>query len=446
MSEVDGEQAVLGGFEQPINYIIGLGMVLLFVGFLSANIYILYLSLIPFFLLAVGHVFDTPGDVRVERRISSDSCRVNDVIEVRTKIACRKGVGLIVVRESIPRDFELVDGSNVHVFFKSLKSIEKEYSYAMRCTVKGEYLLPPVEIECIHIFGMKPSEYVRGGNELRLIVLPLLLPIRRLRTALTRSLIMFPSTSVARRGPQSTDFREIRRYVYGGPIKFINWKATARNPHELPLVNEFEREGGKTVFFILDATPRMYVGSSVENAMEYAITAVASMSYYFIRQAYNVGVYVLGHQRLIIPASGTREFYNIVRNLVKIRRPGGAEGFSEAVEKLERYIVEYNPLIINVTNLSIDLEEDIRQYLRKISKIMRRSSSRGFLPIVFLDISLYDILSRGEEYSKLVGSLISFEKDSLRKLIGSFGAATVTWNPLKQSFSSVIVNLVRMVG
>lgn len=77
---------------------------------------------------------------------------------------------------------------------------------------------------------------------------------------------------------------------------------------------------------------------------------------------------------------------------------------------------------------------------------MRRSSSRGFLPIVFLDISLYDILSRGEEYSKLVGSLISFEKDSLRKLIGSFGAATVTWNPLKQSFSSVIVNLVRMVG
>ncbi len=36
----------------------------------------------------------------------------------------------------------------------------------------------------------------------------------------------------------------MRNYVPGDPYKFINWKATARDPGGKVMVNEYEREGG----------------------------------------------------------------------------------------------------------------------------------------------------------------------------------------------------------
>ena len=93
----------------------------------------------------------------------------------------------------------------------------------------------------------------------------------------------FPVIDVAKIGVATTDFREIRNYVYGDPVKNINWKATARctSPQAWPLTNEYEVEGKKTVWIFQDASRFLEVGTDIENAFEYCLEAANSVDLLF---------------------------------------------------------------------------------------------------------------------------------------------------------------------
>jgi len=82
--------------------------------------------------------------------------------------------------------------------------------------------------------------------------------------------VPFPINDMAKIGVATTDFREIRNYVYGDPIKNINWKATARSssPEMWPLTNEYEVEGKKTVWLFLDTAGELEIGTNINNAFD----------------------------------------------------------------------------------------------------------------------------------------------------------------------------------
>ncbi len=104
-----------------------------------------------------------------------------------------------------------------------------------------------------------------------------------------------PMGAQSRLGMKTNDFMDIRPYSHGDPYRSINWKATAKLSglgQARPLVNEYEKEGKKTVYIFVDAGSWMSLGSSVDNVFEYALQAASGISRFYLERDMKVGVYV----------------------------------------------------------------------------------------------------------------------------------------------------------
>ena len=54
-------------------------------------------------------------------------------------------------------------------------------------------------------------------------------------------------------------------------------------------MNEYEKEGKKTVMIFIDAGQRMSLGSTVDNAFEHAIQAASGLTSFYLDRGMRVG-------------------------------------------------------------------------------------------------------------------------------------------------------------
>ncbi|ASJ07947.1 hypothetical protein A3L11_01375 [Thermococcus siculi] len=376
------------------------------------------LAIVPLSILAVGTLVDPPKGVTVRRTIDRREIRLGGEIEVRVSLRVERGIGMVLVRDVLPKSVELTGGSNVGVFFKGLKPLEVEYSYRIRPALRGFYTLPRSEVTTRNPLGTR-HHWGLYGEDLSIRVVPEVLKAVPVRGARRKSRISVPETSYAVRGPLSTDFKEIRSYRTGDPMKLINWKATARTGEVL--VNEFEKEGKKTVVFIVDARDEMKAGRAGESPYERAMMLVASMAHSFLRKDYHVGLYLLGAGKFLPPATGERQLHKIVRTLMEFERVhAGEESFSDAVERLKGVLIRYTPLVIYVSNVLEGTKEDTRRGLTVI-----RAMGRGLTRPVLVDVSYPALDTKA-------GTLVELEKRAiLRELRGV--AYIIRWVPEEES-------------
>ncbi|ASI99168.1 DUF58 domain-containing protein [Thermococcus celer] len=386
------------------------------------------LAVVPLSLLALAVLVDPPGGVRVERRLSRREIRLGEEVEVRVEVTVKRGVGLVVVRDPLPKNVALTSGNNVGVFFKGLKPLKASYTYRIRPMLRGFYRLPRSEVTTRNPLGIR---YLWGvyGEELRFRAVPRI--VRAVPIAETRreARISVPETSFSIRGPISTDFREIRDYQTGDPMKLINWKATARIGRVL--VNEFEREGKKTVLFVVDAREAMKIGIESESPYEHAMNLVASMAHRFLRKDYHMGLYLLGAKKFLPPATGPRQLHTMVRTMMDFERvQTEEESFADAIKRLKRILVQYTPLVIYVSNVLDRTAGETRRGLLTMMAIHRGKSR----PVV-VDVSVYPALD------PKTGTLIEMEKRAITSELENTGAYIVRWLPGREDIGEVLSKL-----
>ena len=391
-----------------------------------------YLAVIPIGVLAFGLLIDPPGGIEVERRIGKTSLKVGEEFTVKVRVVASRGFGPVIVRERLPYEFVLVGGSNVRSFFKGLRKTVFEFEYRVKAMKRGSYSLGPLEVFAGHPFNLKPGRWGVYGEPTEVPVLPLVALPKRVRTPVTKSPLAIPLTSISMRGASSTDFKEIREYRPGDPVKFINWKASARGSRVL--VNEFEREGKKTILFVMDPHGGL-VGTSVENPMEYGIQLISSLAYYFAKRGYNVGLYVMGYGKLIMPSSGMRQLYTIVKTLLELEDvPPKEESFALAVGRLKSTILRYTPLIIYVGNVIPENLPSIEGGIRKLRGLYKLRR----LPFLLFDVSVYQTIDRD------AGLLVELKKRAIHRRL-SGGVYVLPWNPAKEGVTSVVTKTVRLI-
>lgn len=104
------------------------------------------LAVIPLTVLAIAMLIDPPSGVSVRRRISKREVRTGEKVEISVEVMVERGVGIVVVRDPLPKNVALADGSNVGVFFKGLKPLKVSYSYRIKPILRGFYNLPKSEV------------------------------------------------------------------------------------------------------------------------------------------------------------------------------------------------------------------------------------------------------------------------------------------------------------
>lgn len=399
-------------------------------GALTGVAEIIYLSLFPLFALAIGLAISPPSGISVERSLGKGPYRPGDEIPVRIRLRVEGGMGFLLLRQPLPPEVELTSGSNVWAVFKGPRKLEREFELKIRVPRRGRYTLPLTEVYVEPLLKFGTGGTFPAGNNVTVTVLPLVKPPRRVRTTNTRSQIPIPLTSYSLTGPISTDFKEIREYRPGDPVKFINWKASARKGDIL--VNEYEREGKKTVMFYVDARAGMAVGSFMENPLEYAVSLVASLAYYFLRRGYNVGLYVVGRGEMLMPSTGNRQLYAIVKKLMEVElSQGRGESFSDAFKRSERVLIQYSPLVVVVSNLLHSGE-----LVQALKSIMRYYKGRP--PAIVFDLFPYSMFEGNEV--ELVRLRKMGVESELRGLAHVF-----QWDVKRTDVSSILAKTIRMV-
>ncbi len=305
------------------------------------SIKLLEVAILPLLILAFPNI---PFRVNIIAVNFEGGERVGEPLSATIKLKIA-GFGIIKAMHVLPEPFELVEGSNAKGGFVAGIS-NMEIKYVCVPMKRGSYSLGKLLLEAENVFATRRIRRVLDFEK-EIEVKSRVYRIRRVEARRGVARRPIPEIDVSKAGVPGTDFREIRKYSYGDPVKFINWKATAKLG-EL-MVNEFEREGRKAVWIFLDANPYMLHGDIRRNCFETAIEIAASLSYFFAVRGHKVGVYVVGHGITLYPESGRRQFNKIFSTLMRLDVSGKQEDFGIALDKAKKYIEAVKPASIFIT-------------------------------------------------------------------------------------------------
>ncbi len=361
-------------------------------GVILTSARLLTLALLPLLVLALP---EYPFKVSRMSHVLEGGKRVGERMKVRVEIEL-VGFGLVKVMHILPKTFELVDGTNAKAKFIAGRGVIR-LDYTCVPLKRGSYSLGKILLEVENLLA---TRRVRReiGFEAEVEVRSRIYRIRRVEQRRGVAKKPVPEMDVSRIGTPGTDFREIRKYFPGDPLKFINWKATAKLG-EL-MVNEFEREGRKAVWIFLDANSYMAHGTLKKNCFETAIEVASSLSYYFAVRGHRVGMYVVGHGILLYPESGRKQFNKIFSTLMRLDVSDRHESFDSAVDRARKYLEDVKPASIFITRAG---------YSSPVKAVLRAMGRKG-LPVTVVSV-------RGELGDDLASSVVrAMERRSLRRL------------------------------
>ncbi len=249
---------------------LGFSLLLLVLGLAFGNLILLAGAFFVLFTLLAAASIRPPSGVQVERVLPRTTCWTGDSMLVPRRISASGGMGPILVHDALPQELEVTEGNNLRVIWKWPGARTFDLSYTLTLPSRGEFHLPATEWQTQAPAGMRRSVMLEASDPARISVVPRIRGITRLNEIRVFTKHTRFQEDLARAGISDSEFRELRPYVPGDPIKLINWKATSRGSRNdaLPLVNELEPEGEKAVWVFMDAANYMDVGMPSANPME----------------------------------------------------------------------------------------------------------------------------------------------------------------------------------
>lgn len=146
-----------------------------------------------------------------------------------------------------------------------------------------------------------------------------LLPLRPQRTLHSAGSIP------ARLGGSGTDFWGVREYQPGDPLRWLDWRLTARYPHKF-FTKEFEQEEIADIGLILDARRKTNLKAGEDSLFEHSARAAASLAEVFLRQGNRVSLLIYGQTEVnLYPGYGKVQLNKILSALAQVTAEADAK-------------------------------------------------------------------------------------------------------------------------
>jgi len=424
-------------------------------GVFMGNMVMLYAGSLILVYLFTGFNLQQPKGVTVERLHHDTKLEVDDRYTFHYRITVKDGTGPVTIGVNLSNQLKLVEGNNFVTLWKNKAPLEEDIVFTVKCQKRGIYETGEAAWETRHPLGFTNTLQGTVNDPVTLMVYPKHHNIRRIRDKKIYSNMPVPTEALIQMGTPTTDFKDIREYQIGDPYRTINWKATARRAHHQfsPMVNEYEKEGRKTIWIFMNTASRMQTGNTINNCFEYAIHAVLELSAFYLNRNCQLGFSLYNddyppgsigflhrntqqeatpryeYRGILPPETGTQQFIKIRERLMYLRPSSLFPSLSEALDQAQSYIKGAAPLIILITIVDQSHLETLREDLEKINI---RESRRP--PVLLVHIIGYELLN----YPDQVSRLRYLDDVQLIEQANSI-IPVVQWNPTRELLNEAII-------
>ena len=432
-----------------------LGFILM--GMFTGHTILLCLGLITLIFLYAAIEIQPPTNLQHLPPPESIIAYVDDEHEITHTVTVEKGTGLVTLGQNLPAHFSLIEGNNIQAYWIQTPGQTIELNYKIKCTRRGVYQLNNLNWETRHPLNLKPTEKGVFPEQSELIVKPRSLTAKRIRQQKVFTKIPMPAESRVKIGVPTTNFKELREYSTGDPYKNINWKATARKlmtPNSRPAVNEYEREGRRVVFILLDTNKALGLGTSLKNSFEYAVQATLGLSEFYLTRQCTVGLSLFNSNnqgktpkpikkdqpQYLFPETGKIQQYKIHRLLLNTEVGATDHTIHQAADQMKGYIRGTNPLFIIVTRLTDENHPNIIRGMTELRKYSRKSQNMKNLMLINVSGYNLSIRKRGD---KSAAEILQHYENAQLNALRRFGVTAVNWDPAENTITEVLLQQVK---
>ena len=406
------------------------------------------------FLLVTALLVTAPRPAsvtEVRRRIPREICWAGDEMAVERQVTISGGMGAVFVNDFLPDEVEVVEGNNLRVLWRWSGTETYDLSYRVKFPQRGELTFPPTTWTSQALFGIRKRRAAPGGRALRISVAPRIRGITRLNEVRASTTQPRYQDDLAQTGVSNSEFRELRPYAPGDPIKLINWKASSRGSRSdnLPLVNELEPEGRKAVWIFLDVASYMDVGTPLDSPMENTVEAAGSLAQFYLSRGSTIGAYAYngygGEGQLLAPDSGKRQFRELTEMLVRLKAGPPRQDLMQSVEMCKGFLLRLQPEVFIITRLDVfyprpgEDSEALDRFataVKRLTALRRRARRPGRVRIIH--VSPREAIP--ESATTLEAKNLSlWESRALAGDMRRCGAEVILWEPATEDFISALV-------
>ena len=405
--------------------------ILLFAAIILSGNLVITALIAPILALALyGLLMPAPRVKSIYRSGLPRMVWTGDEVEIELEVSLDSGVGMVSIFESLPEEFELTKGGNYRVFW-AWKSGNRTFKYSFVCRKRGVYNLLPTGWTGWH--GLHLREEITGDadNAMSLLVLPKPIALPYLRINREQAQLPPLGATLNKVGVAADDFRDLRQYHAGDPLKSINWKATARRlaaGSTIPVTNQYESEGRRVAWILVDASQEMEVGNDFRNPLELCLHLGMGAARHYLKRGYRVGVYAFGSDTpMLYPDLGNKQLIRISGLLAGVNPTESFGGLMGAVRDIRGSLVKDSPLCLIFTSLDLTDPEPLKDGIRQLS-ISRAKSKRRPQPIV-IGVNGYHCVQARDWYERNAQLLLYLSTRPLVRDLHARGAKVLEWQP-----------------
>ena len=334
---------------------------------------------LPFLVYLAAGIFLSPAresiHLQAERVVNRTSAGELALVEVRVTVR-NLGVNLdrVDLSDLLPEGVRASQGQvNKRTALRSGEEAQLTYSFREK---RGSYTWKNVRAVVSDPFGLVETAYLLPARG-EIQVQPERDALRRLPLR-PRSTLHSPGSIPARLGGSGTDFWGVREYQPGDPLRWLDWRLTARHPHKF-FSKEFEQEEIADIGLILDArektdlrledaahrgAARQEVAAhpidaahrvdaaqqdvaehDADSLFEHSVSATAGLAEAFLHQGHRVSLMMFGGEiETVFPGYGKVQLNKIMRCLAHART--GTNSLADVIDYLPLRMFSRRALLI----------------------------------------------------------------------------------------------------
>lgn len=334
------------------------GATLLFFGLIFGNYPYMLMALLLLGVALWSRLTPSPA-VAVERRISAQDVRAGDAVDIDVLVRNEGAAGAFALHDRVDDAFLLDGGSNFDARWIGATETAT-LRYRVRAPRRGGHELGELRATAFDPLFLQTASVASAGEKGEIVAHPRTPPVPRIKTGAAWGRSNLPGGDKAARGILTNDFRELRPYARGDPLKSVNWKATARQSRDRLelIVNDYEVEGKKVIWLFADASPYTVGGTTLENAFDEIAAATLAVAGHYIDLGHRVGftLWGAGPPRLVYADSGELQERRIAAALATAEPGQSGDGIHAAIDATKGFLAREKPLVFVFTLAGRDPE------------------------------------------------------------------------------------------